>query len=52
MSTYEEADRALEADVTEWLAKDPEHWPIFRLVIFDRGGQRSPIVGAAEPQVG
>jgi hypothetical protein len=35
MSTYEEADRALEADVTEWLAKDPEHWPIFRLVIFD-----------------
>jgi hypothetical protein len=32
---YEEADQALEARVTEWLAQDPEHWSIFRLVILD-----------------
>ena len=34
-TTYEEADQALEARVTEWLARDPEHWPIFRLVVLD-----------------
>ena len=32
---FEEADQALEARVTEWLAQDPEHWPIFRLVVLD-----------------
>jgi hypothetical protein len=32
---YEEADQALEAEVTAWLAEDPEHWPIFRLVLLD-----------------
>jgi hypothetical protein len=31
----EEADQELEARVTEWLARDPEHWPIFRLVVPD-----------------
>lgn len=39
----EEADAALEARLAAWLAADPEHWPIFRLVLFDawrdeRGG--------------
>ena len=34
-TTFEEADQALEARVTEWLAQDPEHWPIFRLVVLD-----------------
>jgi hypothetical protein len=32
---YEDAEQALEARVTEWLAQDPEHWPIFRLVVLD-----------------
>ena len=34
-TTFEDADQALEARVTEWLAQDPEHWPIFRLVVLD-----------------
>jgi hypothetical protein len=34
-ANYEEADQGLEARVTEWLAQDPEHWPIFRLVVLD-----------------
>ena len=34
-TTFEEADQELEARVTEWLAQDPEHWPIFRLVVLD-----------------
>jgi hypothetical protein len=34
-ANFEEADQALEARVTEWLAQDPEHWPIFRLVVLD-----------------
>jgi hypothetical protein len=34
-ATFEEADQELEARVTEWLARDPEHWPIFRLVVLD-----------------
>ena len=33
--TFEDADRELEARVTEWLAEDPEHWPMFRLVVLD-----------------
>jgi hypothetical protein len=32
---YEEADQALEGEVIAWLAEDPEHWPIFRLVLLD-----------------
>jgi hypothetical protein len=32
-ANYEEADHALEARVTGWLAQDPEHWSIFRLVV-------------------
>jgi hypothetical protein len=32
---FEDADRALEADVQTWLAHDPEHWHIFRLVILN-----------------
>jgi hypothetical protein len=34
-ATFEAADQELEARVTEWLAQDPEHWPIFRLVVLD-----------------
>jgi hypothetical protein len=34
-ANYEEADQELEARDTEWLAQDPEHWPIFRLVVLD-----------------
>jgi hypothetical protein len=34
-ANYEEADQELEARVAEWLAQDPEHWPIFRLVVLD-----------------
>jgi hypothetical protein len=30
---WEEADRALEADLMAWLARDPEHWSIFSLVL-------------------
>ena len=40
-STYEEADRTLEERVAVWLAEDPEHWPIFRLVVLDPW-QRDP----------
>ena len=32
---FEEDDRALEAELIAWLAEDPEHWPIFRLVLLD-----------------
>ncbi len=32
---YEEVDRELENDVIAWLAEDPEHWPIFRLILLD-----------------
>jgi hypothetical protein len=32
---FEDDDRELEARVAEWLAEDPEHWPIFRLVVLD-----------------
>ena len=34
-SAYEDADRALEERVATWLAEDPEHWPIFRLVVLE-----------------
>ena len=34
-ANYEEADQELEARVAEWLAQDPEHWPVFRLVVLD-----------------
>src|SRR5262245_39777750 len=34
-SRFEEADRDLEARAAEWLAQDPEHWPMFRLIILD-----------------
>ena len=34
-ANFEAADQALEVRVTEWLAQDPEHWPIFRLVVLD-----------------
>lgn len=34
-ANYEDAEQELEARVTEWLAQDPEHWPIFRLVVLD-----------------
>ena len=39
-ANYEEAEQALEARVTEWLAQDPEHWPIFRLVVLDPWQER------------
>jgi hypothetical protein len=34
-ANFEAADQELEAEVTEWLGQDPEHWPIFRLVVLD-----------------
>src|SRR4051812_38269311 len=34
-TTFEEMDQELEGRVREWLARDPEHWPIFRLVVLD-----------------
>jgi len=34
-ANYEDAEQELESRVTEWLAQDPEHWPIFRLVVLD-----------------
>ena len=34
-AAYEDADRALEERAIAWLAADPEHWPIFRLVLLD-----------------
>ena len=34
-ANFEEAERVLEERVTAWLAEDPEHWPIFRLVVLD-----------------
>ena len=37
---FEDADRELEARVAEWLAEDPEHWPIFRLVVLDPWQER------------
>lgn len=40
-SAYEEADRDLEDSVLAWLGEDPEHWPIFRLVLLD-GWQAAP----------
>ncbi len=46
----EEADAALEARLAAWLAADPEHWPIFRLALFDawwdeRGGLDPTVPG-------
>ncbi len=32
---WEEADRELEADLRAWLARDPEHWSIFALVLLN-----------------
>jgi hypothetical protein len=34
-ANFNAAEQELEARVTEWLAQDPEHWPIFRLVVLD-----------------
>ncbi len=34
-ANFEAAEQELETRVTEWLAQDPEHWPIFRLVVLD-----------------
>ena len=34
-AAYEDADRALEERAVAWLTQDPEHWPIFRLVLLD-----------------
>jgi hypothetical protein len=40
-ANFEDAEQALEARVTEWLAQDPEHWPIFRLVVLDPWQEQS-----------
>ncbi len=32
---YEAADQDLEDRILAWLAEDPEHWPVFRLVVLD-----------------
>ena len=34
-SAHEEADAALEDRLANWLAEDPEHWPIFRLALLE-----------------
>ena len=34
-AAYEDADSALEERAIAWLAQDPEHWPIFRLVLLE-----------------
>lgn len=34
-ATFEDAEAELESRVAAWLAADPEHWPIFRLVVLD-----------------
>ena len=39
-ANFEAADQELEARVTEWIAQDPEHWPIFRLVVLDPWQER------------
>jgi hypothetical protein len=39
-ANFEAAEQELEARVTEWLAQDPEHWPIFRLVDLDPWQER------------
>lgn len=39
-AAYEAADQALEERVIAWLAEDPEHWPIFRLVVLDPWQER------------
>ncbi len=44
---YEEEDRDLEGRVIAWLAEDPEHWSIFRLVVLDPW-QEQPGVWRAE----
>ena len=49
-ATFEDADRELDARVAEWLAQDPEPWPIFRLMVLDRPSD-SPI-GIQEPLAG
>lgn len=35
IAAFDEAEFALEERVAAWLAADPEHWPIFRLVVLD-----------------
>lgn len=37
---YEEEDRDLEGRIVAWLAEDPEHWAIFRLVVLDPWQER------------
>jgi hypothetical protein len=44
-ANFEAADQEVEARVTEWLAQDPEHWPIFRLGVLDPW-QEHPGAGA------
>jgi hypothetical protein len=34
-ANFEAADQELEGRVAEWIARDPENWPIFRLVVLD-----------------
>lgn len=38
---YEALDRYLEGEVMQWLAQDPEHWPIFRLTLLDPWRKKS-----------
>ena len=35
VEAYESADAELEERLARWLARDPEHWPIFRLAVLD-----------------
>ena len=50
-AAYEDADRELEANAIAWLAADPEHWPIFRLVLLDPW-QEEPRGGGARSRPG
>jgi hypothetical protein len=40
VAAYEAADAELEERLVGWLAEDPEHWPIFRLVVLDPWQER------------
>ncbi len=51
-ANFEAADQELEARVAEWLAQDPEHWPIFRLVVLDPLARAAGAVARGRPGVG
>jgi hypothetical protein len=46
---WEDEDRELERRLTTWLAEDPEHWPIFRLVVLEPWQERPGVWIAGVP---